>query len=172
MTGGYSRTTSRYGILTRWPVPPVLPEDATMRTLRLSAAILLALIGAPIGRSAGAQASATAVHSELRACKCATDKTALQTALDLKHAGWTYIMPEPKSRQASWGNRDGRTTWFYGYWTNLKNHSTSSLQPVKDAKGEWIGDQKGMAAWRNGGSPRTPSRVEWLCSDSGGIEPS
>ena len=117
-----------------------------------------------------AQAGAVA-HAELRACKCSPERTTIQTALDLKHAGWTYIMPRPKSRQAAWGNRDGRTTWFYGYWTNLRTHSTSSLQPVEDAKGRWIGDEKGLAAWRNGGSPRLPTQIEWLCSESGGVEP-
>jgi hypothetical protein len=143
-----------------------------MRTLRLAALILLAAVCTPTSPHATAQAGAAAVsYSELRACRCASEKAAVRTALDIKHAGWTYVMPEPKSRQAAWGNRDGRTTWFYGYWTNLKNHSTSSLQPAKDAAGQWIGDERGLQAWRNGGSPRAPTPVEWLCSERGGIEP-
>jgi hypothetical protein len=81
-------------------------------------------------------------------------------------------MPAPKSRQAAWGNYDRRTTWYDGYWTNLKTHATSSLQPIKDANGQWIGDgQGGRTHYRNGGSPAAPTEVEWLCSTSDGIPP-
>lgn len=143
-----------------------------MRTLKVAALALLMFASGPASQNATAQSGvATGSHSELRSCRCSADKATTQTALDLKHAGWTYVMPEPKSRQAAWGNRDGRTTWFYGYWTNLKNHSSSSLQPIKDGTAQWVGDEKGLQAWRNGGSPRAPTQVEWLCSERGGIEP-
>jgi hypothetical protein len=116
--------------------------------------------------------SGGAIPSELRSCACSIEKPTLQTALDLKHAGWTYVMQEPKSRQASWGNHDRRTTWFDGYWTNLKTHATSSMQPIKDANGQWVGDgQGGRTHYRNGGSPGSPSEVEWLCSTIGGVAP-
>jgi hypothetical protein len=143
------------------------------RFVQLPALLLACLLAAPIPLRAQqpAQQGAAASRAGLRACRCSPDPTTVQTALELKGAGWTYVMPQPKSKQAAWGNRDGRTTWFYGYWTNLKTHSTSSLQPVKDAKGQWIGDEKGVAAWRNGGSPRTPTQVEWLCSEFGGVDP-
>lgn len=29
-------------------------------------------------------------------------------ALEMRAQGWFYIMPEPKSPQARWGNKDGR----------------------------------------------------------------
>ena len=79
--------------------------------------------------------------------------------------------PEPKSRQAAWGNRDGRTTWWVGYWVNAKTDASSSSQPTFDANGHWVGDGRGFTAWRRGGSPRVPSKVEWLCSVSGRIPP-
>jgi hypothetical protein len=132
--------------------------------------LALGLLATIAGMIASAQAT-TPIAPELRACTCSPDKTTLQTALDLKHAGWTYVMPKPKSPQAAWGNRDGRTTWYYGYWTNLKTHSTSSRQPIQDDKGQWVGDEKGLQAWRRGGSPPPPTQIEWLCSTSGGIMP-
>jgi hypothetical protein len=138
------------------------------QTRRLGLA--LALLAAIAGIVVRAQAP-TASPAELRVCTCSPDRTTLQTALDLKHAGWTYVMPMPKSAQAAWGNRDGRTTWYVGYWTNLKTRSTSSLQPIRDDKGQWVGDQKGIQAWRRGGSPPPPTQIEWLCSTSGGIMP-
>ena len=36
-------------------------------------------------------------------------------------------MPQPKSRQAAWGNGDGRTTWFYGFWDNEKPEAPERL---------------------------------------------
>jgi hypothetical protein len=38
------------------------------------------------------------------------DKATIALALDLNRQGWVYVMPQPKSPQAAWGNRDGRTT--------------------------------------------------------------
>src|SRR5712671_3249502 len=72
--------------------------------------------------------------TELRGGISCNDATT-QTALELKRAGWTYNMPEPKSAKAAWGVRDGRTTWWVGYWTNERNNSTSSIQPTKNAQG-------------------------------------
>src|SRR5262245_34346531 len=43
-----------------------------------------------------------------------------QTAAEMRAQGWSYTMPQPKSAQARWGNRDGRTTWFNGFWQNTK----------------------------------------------------
>ena len=108
---------------------------------------------------------------ELRSATFSCDKATLQTALDLKHAGWTYHMPEPKSPQAAWGNPDGRTTWWIGYWTNRKNSSTSEAQPTRDDSGKFVGDGNGSRRWRRGGSPGLPKKIEWLCSEDGGIEP-
>jgi hypothetical protein len=99
------------------------------------------------------------------------DNATTQTALELKKAGWTYIMPEPKSAKAAWGIRDGRTTWWVGYWTNERNNSTSSIQPTKNAQGQLVGDGQGNRSWRRGGSPAAPSQIEWLCSKSGGVPP-
>jgi hypothetical protein len=111
------------------------------------------------------------IPPELRKGDFSCDKATIQTALELKHAGWTYIMLQPKSAQAAWGHRDGRTTWWVGYWTNGKYGATSSTQPKKDAEGKLKGDSRGFRTWRRGGSPPTPTKVEWLCSESGGVPP-
>ena len=101
--------------------------------------------------------------------ECDTARIAL--ALELNQQGWVYIMPQPKSPQAAWGNRDGRTTWWIGYWVNERTNATSLSQPTKDAKGIYIGDGGGGPRWRRGGSPPLPTIIEWLCSRSGGIPP-
>lgn len=115
--------------------------------------------------------STNAIPSELRSTKNSIDKTTIESALQFKKAGWTFVMPEPKSPQAVWGNRDGRTTWWIGYWLNEKTKETSSTQPNKDSNGKLTGDGKGALAWRRGGTPPPPSKIEWLCSKSGGIPP-
>jgi hypothetical protein len=112
-----------------------------------------------------------AAPSELRKAKFSCDSATIQKALDLKKAGWTYVMPAPKSPQAAWGNTDGRTTWFVGYWKNNKTKATSSKQPTKDDAGQFVGDGNGARSWRRGGSPATPTKIQWLCSESGGIAP-
>lgn len=90
-------------------------------------------------------------------------------ASQIKSAGWEYTMPRPKSPQAAWGNRDGRTTWWNGYWKNAKTGRYSSAQPTESDG--FAGDGISNAGWRRGGSPGAPSRIEWLCSTSGGIAP-
>jgi hypothetical protein len=111
------------------------------------------------------------VPPELRSGDFSCDESTIQSAIELKHAGWTYIMPEPKSPQAAWGNYDGRTTWWMGYWVNSQTGATSSALPAKSSSGEWIGDGNGYLAWRRGGTPPTPTKTEWLCSSYGGIRP-
>lgn len=91
----------------------------------------------------------------------------IATALALMNQGWEYVMPRPKSPQAMWGNVDGRTTWFVGYWTKKKS-APSRMQPARRADGAYVGDGQGGGGWRRGGSPPPPSRIEWLCSKSGG----
>jgi hypothetical protein len=108
---------------------------------------------------------------ELRSGDFSCDKSTIQTAAELKHAGWTYIMPEPKSPQAAWGNYDGRTTWWLGYWVNGTTSATSFTQPTINSNGEIIGDGNGYLAWRRGGTPPPPTEIEWLCSSYGGIPP-
>lgn len=88
----------------------------------------------------------------------------------MQKQGWEYIMPQPKSPQARWGNRDGRTTWWVGYWTNHITNETSENIPNFNS-GKYKGDNKGGRAWRRGGSPGVPSKLEWLLSKHGGIEP-
>jgi hypothetical protein len=109
------------------------------------------------------------IPSELRG-GIQADNATIQKALEMKRQGWTYIMPEPKSAQAAWGNRDGRTTWWVGYWTNEKNGETSSAEPVLK-NGKYVGDGHGVRVWRRGGSPSLPTKIEWLLSTSGGIKP-
>ncbi len=130
-------------------------------------ALMLSLI---TGIGVGAENS-TSIPPELRQGTFACDKSTIETALALQRSGWTYTMPKPKSPQAAWGNKDGRTTWFVGYWSNEKSRSTSAAQPEKDSKGEFVGDGKGAPSWRRGGSPSLPTKIEWLCSKEGGISP-
>lgn len=90
-------------------------------------------------------------------------------AIELATQGWTYTMPRPKSEGAKWGITDGRTTWFEGYWYNKTSNSYSSELPQKGNDGIYVGDginRKGY--WDTGGTPPTPSDLEWLLSDYGG----
>jgi hypothetical protein len=108
---------------------------------------------------------------QLRPANFPCEQETIEKAVELKRAGWTYTMPQPRDAQARWGNGDSRTTWWVGYWTNERNHTTSAGQPQRDASGYWMGDGKGIRYWRRGGSPVTPTKIEWLCSTSGGITP-
>ena len=98
------------------------------------------------------------------------DQQTIKTALAMQEQGWEFIMPEPKSPQAAWGNTDGRTTWYEGYWRNTKTGESSSSTPKLQA-GKYVGDGSGSPGWRRGGSPSPPTKLEWLLSTSGGIQP-
>jgi len=100
------------------------------------------------------------------------DKSTLVIAVEMHFQGWSYTMPRPKSSQARWGNGDGRTTWWKGYWYNSKTQKYSRTTPQKQTNGYYYGDgQNDAGYWRNGGSPRRPSKTDWLLSASGGIKP-
>lgn len=118
-----------------------------------------------------ADASTNSIPAELRPGNFSCGNSTIQVAVELKHTGWSYIMPEPKSHQAAWGNPDGRTTWWVGYWVNRRTGASSFTEPKKNSTGEWIGDGNGLPAWRRGGTPPPPSKVEWLCSSYGGVPP-
>lgn len=107
------------------------------------------------------------IPSSLRQGIQVNQKT-INIALEMQKQGWKYIMPRPKSPQAAWGNSDGRTTWFRGCWVN--GDKTSSTTPVLK-ESLYVGDDLGSLGWRRGGSPRRPTKIEWLLSESGGIEP-
>lgn len=93
----------------------------------------------------------------------------IQIACEMFSQGWKYTMPRPKSSQAAWGNGDGRTTWFKGYWYNSKTNLYSDITPIKKESGLYLGDnQDSSNSWRNGGSPMTPDIYMFLLSDSGG----
>jgi hypothetical protein len=113
--------------------------------------------------------SQTKIPSTLRQ-NITADETTISLALELQAQGWSYIMPQPKSPQARWGNTDGRTTWYIGYWVN-KNSNTTSITVPRKKVAEYVGDGNGGPAWRRGGTPSTPSKLEWLLSSSGGIKP-
>lgn len=98
------------------------------------------------------------------------DRETINVALEIQKHGWIYVMPRPKSKKARWGNTDGRTTWWIGYWQNNKMNQYSSTTP-KLKGGVYVGDGKGGYGWRRGGSPRAPTKLEWLLSKSGGIPP-
>jgi hypothetical protein len=100
------------------------------------------------------------------------DTATISAAIELYDQGWKYIMPRPKSAQAAWGNGDRRTTWWYGYWENTMTGAVSKTDPVKRSNGLYYGDNQDLRnTWRNGGSPPTPTKLEWLLSSSGGIQP-
>jgi hypothetical protein len=100
------------------------------------------------------------------------DAQTIKTAVEMYLQGWRYTMPVPKSAKAAWGYYDGRTTWFYGYWYNIKTKDYSKEVPVKKANGYYYGDgQNVQNYWRNGGSPRFPTKIEWLLSSEGGVKP-
>ena len=100
------------------------------------------------------------------------NKKILTTAVEMYLQGWRYTMPKPKSNQASWGNSDGRTTWWYGYWYNTSTKKYSTSKPEKQSNGLYFGnDQNKKGSYRNGGSPRYPSKIDWLLSTSGGVKP-
>ncbi|MDD5265061.1 MAG: DUF3157 family protein [Candidatus Bipolaricaulis sp.] len=100
------------------------------------------------------------------------DVAAQTTAVEMYLQGWRYAMPLPKSAHAAWGNTDGRTTWFYGYWCNILTNQVSKTQPQKKENGLYYGDGQDLRnMWRNGGSPAYPTKLEWLLSASGGVPP-
>ncbi|MCT4615299.1 MAG: hypothetical protein N4A49_10545 [Marinifilaceae bacterium] len=100
------------------------------------------------------------------------NKNTITIAMKMHFQGWQYFMPIPKSSQAAWGNNDGRTTWWKGYWYNLKTKKYSRSTPVLRKSGDYKGDyQCDKGRWRNGGSPHHPSKIMWLLSKSGGIKP-
>ena len=100
------------------------------------------------------------------------NKSTLKVAVKMHLQGWAYSMPKPKSSKAGWGYRDGRTTWWYGYWYNKKTKKYSHDIPKKKSNGFYYGDdQNNYGSWRNGGSPSTPSKIQWLLSSSGGVQP-
>jgi hypothetical protein len=91
------------------------------------------------------------------------------TAIEMYNQGWRYTMPRPRSAQAAWGNRDGRTTWWYGWWHNEKTNLYSQTTPKKSANGIYLGDnQNNAGSWRNGGSREWPDVYMFLLSTSGG----
>ena len=100
------------------------------------------------------------------------DKHTLVVAVEMYLQGWRYTMPRPKSSQATWGNHDGRTTWWKGYWYNNKTYKYSRGTPKKQSNGYYYGDgQNDKGYWRNGGSPNYPSKIDWLLSSSSGVKP-
>lgn len=91
-------------------------------------------------------------------------------AIVMYKQGWRYTMPRPKSAQAAWGNSDGRTTWYNGWWYNEKTNLYSSSTPEQGESGLYLGNnQNASNTWRNGGSPRRrPDIYMWLLSETGG----
>ena len=93
----------------------------------------------------------------------------VSTACVMYEQGWTYTMPRPKSAQARWGNSDGRTTWYNGWWHNSKSGLYSDSTPRKSSSGLYLGDNQNSArTWSRGGSPGRPDVYMYLLSKSGG----
>jgi hypothetical protein len=98
-------------------------------------------------------------------------KYLLTKATEIYLQGWRYTMPSPKSSKAYWGNGDGRTTWYNGYWKNTKTKKYSGITPKKHSDGYYYGDKQNNSGWRKGGSPSYPQKIEWLLSSRGGVKP-
>ncbi len=158
------------GFYLLYPHPAEEPAAAVGRIVA-ARGNTLATANTEVPQDQGSPEVADPVRVQLRPATFPRDPQTMELALELKRAGWTYIMPQPKNTQARWGNGDGRTTWWIGYWKNEQDDTSSSIQPQKGARGHFIGDRKGYLHWRRGGSPPAPSQIEWLCSDSGGIPP-
>jgi hypothetical protein len=93
----------------------------------------------------------------------------IAVAVEMYNQGWRYTMPRPKSAQAAWGNSNGQTTWYNGYWKNEKTGAYSSGTPRKNEAGEYVGDGRDQSGtWRRGGSPGRPDVYMFLLSRSGG----
>ena len=132
---------------------------------------LLVILGIILGALPIQAQQTISIPSSLRGGNIQCNQATIDVALELTQQGWQYVMPEPKSAQAAWGNTDGRTTWFTGYWINKTSQKTSMETPIKNASGSYIGDDRGYRGWRRGGSPAMPTQLEWLCSLSGGVPP-
>jgi|ERR1017187_9453235 hypothetical protein len=141
-----------------------------MKTIKVLLTMLM-LVAGIISNPLASADTTNSIPPELRKGDFSCDQATIRAAVELKLAGWTYIMPAQKSPQAAWGNHDGRTTWWIGYWVNKQDNATSATQPKKDSSGKLTGDGNGIRSWRRGGSPPTPTKTEWFCSDFGGIPP-
>jgi hypothetical protein len=95
----------------------------------------------------------------------------IEKAIEMKSQGWKYIMPRPKSDGADWTVKDGRTTWYNGYWENEITKTISTTIPRKFPDGFYKGDNILPETWRRGGRPRLPTELEWLLSETGGVIP-
>ena len=98
------------------------------------------------------------------------DERTLATAILMQRQHWRYVMPRPKGPQAAWGNTDKRTTWWIGYWHQTATNRCSSKTPELEDQA-YHGDGLGRGRWRRGGSPRAPSKLQWLLSEKGGVKP-
>ena len=99
----------------------------------------------------------------------AATRDQLIRAIEMYDQGWRYTMPRPKSAQAAWGNSDGRTTWYNGWWYNERTHLYSTATPSRRDSGLYLGDgQNSSNTWRNGGTPSAPDIYMWLLSQTGG----
>lgn len=98
--------------------------------------------------------------------KYSASTSEVKEAYSLALGGWRYSLPQPKSAQAAWGNSDGRTTWWYGYWKNTETGGFSSTKPILSKSGIWVGDGQDMAGYyRRGGSPPYPTKLERILSE-------
>ncbi len=107
-------------------------------------------------------------RSHLRSGIKATEKE-IAIACEIYEQGWTYTMPRPKSKHASWGNTDVSTAWYNGFWYNSKTFKYSGIIPKKSSSGMYLGDnQNNSYTWRNGGTPRRPNVFMFLLSKRNG----
>lgn len=129
---------------------------------------LLPLVGVAWAKEGVAIPSSLRQDIPIRVATNLTQET-IDTAIAMQRGGWRYLMPMPKSDQASWRNHDGRTTWWIGYWQNGITGAMSTITPYWDAeKKAYVGNDKGGQSWRTGGAPAYPTEYAWLLSSGGG----
>ncbi|MBI1373765.1 MAG: hypothetical protein GC159_13660 [Phycisphaera sp.] len=135
-------------------------------------AIAVAVLCASIACAGFANAAHdAAIPKQLRG-GISVDRDTIRAALGMQYQGWVYVMPKPKSETAGWGNDDPRGTWYLGYWINEATRQTSNRTPRLNHEGDYVGDNKAEAgAWRRGGSPEPPNKIQWLMSKEGGVKP-
>jgi hypothetical protein len=92
-----------------WFLYPHPSEEPTVAAGRIVGARgnALATANSEVSRDLGPSEAEAPVRVQLQPASFSRDPETTELALELKRAGWTYIMPQPKSAQARWGTPVG-----------------------------------------------------------------
>jgi hypothetical protein len=75
----------------------------SLRAMLVLPALMVALFTAALHAQTTNSIQSVPIPSVLRKGNFECDLPTIQAAIELKAAGWTYVMPEPKSSEAAWG---------------------------------------------------------------------